>query len=257
MRSRAWSAQARQLHRLCAHRLVASPFELALFAQAHPIAQGLHRHAQDLGRHRYRLPTLDQTHRLQLEFQGVFAPGLSVFSLAYIRSPITEFSHQPWSTFFGGKIKPQGQDPTAETTGGRTPLDMADSLGETYAQIQGELRAAVSQREAAMKSGVTSSPGIGTAQLPAPRVFNPLAGLAAPGPGLCDGGWVGALEVCVAHAAPLVQSLLPKLWPVLLTIAMDRLLGGASFSALPTPPSHAIPGGPPAPLPRLPGGLTL
>lgn len=37
----------------------------------------------DLGCHRHRLPTFDQAHRLKPEFQGVFAPGLSVFSLAH------------------------------------------------------------------------------------------------------------------------------------------------------------------------------
>ena len=71
-----------QLHLFWAQRLVASSLELAFIAEANPVAQGLHRHAQYLGGHRRRLPAFDQAHRLQLEFQGVFAPGLSVFSLA-------------------------------------------------------------------------------------------------------------------------------------------------------------------------------
>ena len=60
-----------------------SPLELAFLTEANPVAQRLHRYAQHLGRHRHRLPALDQPHRLKLEFQSVFSPGLSVFSLAY------------------------------------------------------------------------------------------------------------------------------------------------------------------------------
>ena len=102
MRRRAFSARERASS-ICSALTGLSPTPLSwpLFAHAHPIAQGLHRHAQDLGRHRHRLPTLDQANHLQLEFQGVPAPRLSVFSLAHLRSPITDF-HISYGVRFSG-----------------------------------------------------------------------------------------------------------------------------------------------------------
>lgn len=61
----------------------ACALELAFTTEANPVAKCLCRHTQYLGGHRHRLPTLDQAHRLQLEFQGVFAPLLTVFAFAH------------------------------------------------------------------------------------------------------------------------------------------------------------------------------
>ncbi len=56
---------------------------MAFTEEAHLVTKCLRRHIQYLGGPKHRLPTLDQPDRLPLEFQGVFAPILTVFAFAH------------------------------------------------------------------------------------------------------------------------------------------------------------------------------
>ena len=73
--------QPRQFHLLSTHRLVDGALELAFLVQPYSVSQRLH--TQYLGRLGGSLPSFDQAHRLQLEFQRVLATRRSVFSLAH------------------------------------------------------------------------------------------------------------------------------------------------------------------------------
>lgn len=75
-----------QRHLVYADGLVARAFELTFVAELDPAPQGLMGHLQDLGGHGDVLPTLDQSHSLELELQGVFAsPIQDAFCFAFVR----------------------------------------------------------------------------------------------------------------------------------------------------------------------------
>ncbi len=59
---------------------------------------------------RCEVTTFDQPDRLHLEFQRVLGPS---FLLLISFSPLHEFNHQLWSTFFGGKVRPPSTSRTA------------------------------------------------------------------------------------------------------------------------------------------------